>query len=71
MRVTSAVTCVAVGRFTCVMAVVALLALTTGIYPSDHWSHSTKLTKSNFDSFIKKEVDAHKTVFVRWIASEG
>ena len=43
----------------------------TGIYPGDHWDHATKLTKSNFVSHVKEQVDAGKTLFVRWIASEG
>jgi hypothetical protein len=42
-----------------------------GIYPDDHWTYSTELTTSNADDFIKTNVDAGKTVFVRWIASEG
>lgn len=41
------------------------------IYPSDHWKYSTKLTTNSFDDFIKNGVDSGKTVFVRWIASEG
>jgi len=41
------------------------------IYPSDHWTRSTKLTKDNFDSFVKGHVDAGKTAFVRFIASSG
>lgn len=50
-----------------------LLALTfhttQAIYPSDHWSHSTQLTESNFEETIQAEIDAGKTMFVRWIAS--
>jgi len=52
-----------------VLAVAALLA--TGIYPSGHWDHATKLTTKNFKPFVTDNVDAGKTVFVRWIASEG
>ena len=48
---------------------VALVA--AGIYPDDHWSYSTKLSVANFDENIKEAVDAGKTMFVRWIASEG
>jgi hypothetical protein len=55
--------------------VVALLAVSevaqAGIYPDGHWDRSTKLSTSNADDFVKKNVDAGKTVFVRWIASEG
>jgi len=42
-----------------------------GIYPDGHWDTATKLTASNADDFVKTNVDAGKTVFVRWIASEG
>jgi hypothetical protein len=41
------------------------------IYPDDHWNYATELTPDNGDEFIKSNVDAGKTVFVRWIASEG
>jgi hypothetical protein len=55
-------------------AVVALLAGTAqvqAIYPDDHWSYSAQLTEENFESTIQKEIDAGKTMFVRWIASSG
>jgi len=52
------------------VAVAALLSL-SGIYPDGHFEAVTKLTQSNFDGFIKEQVDAGKTAFVRWIASEG
>jgi len=45
--------------------------LVNGIYPDDHWSYSTQLTEENVDAFVKDNVDAGKTVFVRWIASAG
>jgi hypothetical protein len=41
------------------------------IYPDDHWDHATELTTENADDFVKTNVDAGKTVFIRWIASEG
>ena len=57
------------------VALMALLALTatvlTGIYPPGHFDTSTKLTEKNFDAHVKEQVDAGKTLFVRWIASEG
>ena len=53
------------------MALLLAAALSSGIYPSDHWDHATKLTTKNFEPFIKETVDAGKTLFVRWIASEG
>ena len=52
--------------------VAALLAtMATAIYPSDHWAHATKLTPANFEPFVKEQVDAGKTLIVRWIASAG
>jgi len=53
------------------LAAFVTLAVAQGIYPDDHWNYSTELTPDNGDQFIKENVDAGKTVFVRWIASEG
>jgi hypothetical protein len=50
---------------------IASLATAQAIYPPDHWSFSTKLSNANADGFIKENIDAGKTVFVRWIASAG
>jgi len=41
------------------------------IYPDGHWTRSNRMTTSNFDDIVKREVDAGKTLFVRWIASSG
>jgi len=41
------------------------------MYPEGHFDVSMKLTQSNFDATVKENVDAGKTMFVRWIASEG
>lgn len=41
------------------------------IYPDGHWDRSKKLTVDNFDATVKAEVDAGRTMFVRWIASSG
>lgn len=58
----------------------ALRALTIGalasfagasIYPDDHWTKSFKMTQANFQEKVKTEVDAGKTLFIRFIASEG
>jgi hypothetical protein len=46
-------------------------AVNAGIYPDDHWDHATELTAATADEFVKTNVDAGKTVFIRWIASEG
>lgn len=60
------------------MAVLTTLALTLvglaagGIYPDGHFDYVTKVTdESQFEDLVKSEVDAGKTLFVRWIASEG
>jgi len=56
---------------------VAAVLLTTfsvlaqAIYPDDHWTYSTQLTKENFESTIQTEIDSGRTMFVRWIASSG
>jgi len=43
----------------------------SAIYPDDHWNHATELTAATADEFVKTNVDAGKTVIIRWIASEG
>ena len=53
------------------MAAALLSAVALAIYPPDHFTHVTKLNQDIFESYIEKNVDAGKTVFVRWIASEG
>jgi len=50
---------------------VATVVSALGIYPEDHWKYSTKLTTSNYAETIQSEIDNGKTVFVRFIASEG
>jgi len=58
-------------------AISALLTLSTlglvhgGIHSEGHWDRCTELTPENADGFVKENVDAGKTVFIRWIASEG
>jgi hypothetical protein len=55
-----------------VLCVFALSAVAqAGIYPEGQWEHATELSPENADDFVKTNVDAGKTVFVRWIASEG
>jgi len=41
------------------------------IHPEGHWDRCTALTPENADGFVTENVDAGKTVIVRWIASEG
>jgi len=55
-----------------VLVVVALLlplAAATSMDPAE--IGSTKLTVANFEGEVKKNIDAGKTFFVRWIASGG
>jgi len=58
-------------RVSTALAGLCCLATATAIYQDDHWSRATKLTVANFDETVKREVDAGKTFFVRWIASAG
>jgi len=57
-------------RLSVVLASSAVVAV-AGIYPDNHWSLATKLTTSNYAETIQSEIDNGKTVFVRFIASEG
>lgn len=58
-----------------VAAILVVISSTSSVvnalYPDDHWSFSTKLTKSNYAEKIQAGIDADQTVFVRFIASEG
>jgi len=54
------------------LTVAALLVVAAhAIYPDDHWTFSTELTKDNHVDHIKSVVDSGKTLFVRAIASAG
>jgi len=54
------------------MALVALTAsLLAGIYPEGHFDKVTKCTVANFEETVTSTVDSGRTLFVRWIASEG
>jgi len=48
-----------------------MATLGAAIYPDGHFDNVHKLTVDNFDDIVKQEVDAGKTLFVRWIASAG
>jgi hypothetical protein len=52
-------------------ATLASFAVAAAIYPDDHWDYSSELGKDHFEEFVKTNVDGGKTVFVRYIASEG
>jgi len=47
------------------------LLVAGGIYPDGHFDTVTKMTGANKDDVIKEAVDAGKTLFIRFIASEG
>jgi hypothetical protein len=55
------------------MAVAAVLttALLAGIYPEGHFDRVAKITVDNFEETVHSAVDGGKSLFVRWIASEG
>jgi hypothetical protein len=54
-----------------VLLLSSMAAMVNAIYPGDHWTYSKKLTEDNFESTIQAEIDAGRTMFVRWIASSG
>jgi len=54
-----------------VISVISLTVVAAGIYSDDHWTFSTKLTTDNYAETIQNQIDMGKTVFVRFIASEG
>ena len=39
------------------------------IYPDNLWDHSVQLTESDFDAKVQEQIDAGKTMFVRFIAT--
>jgi len=51
--------------------VLLLLGATNAIYPDDHWQYSKELTVDNFKQHVLDEIEADRTLFVRWIASPG
>lgn len=55
-----------------VLLALAFFGVAAAIYPDDLWDHSTKVTsQTQLDELVKMQVDAGKTLMVRWIASEG
>ena len=52
-------------------ALLLLIGVTNAIYPDDHWEYSNELTVDTFKPFVADEIEAGRTLFVRWIASEG
>jgi hypothetical protein len=53
------------------LALLAVVGARAGIYPEGHFDHVKKCTPDNVDGLVKEAVDAGKTFFIRWIASEG
>jgi hypothetical protein len=45
--------------------------VSAGIYPDTHWDYATQMTKDNHKGVITDAINAGKTLFVRFIASEG
>ena len=54
-----------------ILLVLIVAGAAAGIYPDGHFDVSTKLTVDNFEPTVQAAIDAGKTMFVRWIASEG
>jgi len=46
-----------------------VLASVAAIYPEGHFDYVKELTEDNFEATVQAEIDAGKTMFVRWIAS--
>jgi len=54
-----------------VVMMMGAVATAMAIYPDDHFDFSHKLTVDNYKQHIQSEIDAGRTLFVRWIASSG
>jgi len=54
-----------------ILAIALMGFASGGIYPDGHFDYVTKMTVANHEKVIQSNVDAGKTLFVRWIASEG
>ncbi len=42
-----------------------LATMALAIYPEGHFEHVTKCSQNMFEGFVKREVDAGRTLFVR------
>ena len=49
------------------IALVAMPMMIQAIYPDDHWNYSKKLTASTFDDIVEEEINAGRTLFVRYV----
>ena len=58
-----------VARCCATMLLLLVMGVAVAIYPDHHWNYATQLTEANFDTFVQDNIQAGKTVFVRWIAS--
>lgn len=48
------------------------VGVANAIYPSDHWTYSTKITsEAHLRELAQGAINEDKTLFVRWIASPG
>lgn len=56
-------------RKTAALLLLALLRLSTAIYPDDQWKYSTYLTDETIEHHIVDELAQGRTLFIRFIAS--
>jgi hypothetical protein len=47
------------------------MSMASPIYRTGHFNLVTELTTDNFEETVRTNVDGGKTLFVRWIASQG
>ena len=54
------------------LATTALGASVGGFYPENHFEYVTEIqSEEHLNLFVQSQLDQKKSVFVRWIASEG
>lgn len=51
------------------LSILWMAAGVAAIYPDNLWDHSVQLTESDFDAKVQEQIDAGKTMFVRFIAT--
>jgi len=59
----------AMGRLTQAI-LLSVAAVAQGFYGPRHWENVKRLNSRNFEQFVRTEVDAGNTVYIRWIHSE-
>lgn len=54
------------------LILVTMIGLSNAIYPDNLWDFSKQIKdEAQFNSHVQSEIDAGRTLFVRWIASSG